>query len=84
MKGDPEFVILKYQSWLQTAKFEKKILGTIVQEFLRPTNNYVPNEPLKYYEDEIIESSVTDFVLENTSSKISQVRTRCSSPSRAL
>jgi hypothetical protein len=42
MIGDPEFVILKYQSWLDTAKFENKILGSIVKEFLRPTNNYVP------------------------------------------
>jgi hypothetical protein len=42
MIGDPEFVILKYQSWLDTAKFENVILGSIVKEFLRPTNNYVP------------------------------------------
>jgi hypothetical protein len=42
MIGDPEFVILKYQSWLDTAKFENKIFGSIVKEYLRPTNNYVP------------------------------------------
>lgn len=42
MTGDPEFVMLKYQAWLNTTKFENKILGSIVKEFLSPTNNYVP------------------------------------------
>lgn len=42
MIGDPEFVLLKYQSWLDTAKFENKVFGSIVKEYLRPTNNYVP------------------------------------------
>ena len=74
MKGDPEFVILKYQSWLETAKFENKILGAIVKEFLRPTNNYVPDSPLSYYTHYFIEGSVTDFVLENSGSTSNEVR----------
>ncbi|KAF1954307.1 hypothetical protein CC80DRAFT_493812 [Byssothecium circinans] len=69
MIGDPEFVILKYQSWLDTAKFENKILGSIVKEFLRPTNNYVPDSPLKHNSHDFQEGTVTDFVLDNTGSK---------------
>ncbi|KAM0710564.1 hypothetical protein Q7P35_002235 [Cladosporium inversicolor] len=67
MIGDPEFVVLKYQSWLDTAKFENKILGSIVKEFLRPTNNYVPDLPLKHNSHDFQEGTVTDFVLNNTS-----------------
>ena len=47
MKGDPEFVILKYTAWLDASKFEDKILGSIVKEFLRPTNAFVPDMPLQ-------------------------------------
>ncbi|RYO63866.1 hypothetical protein AA0116_g4036 [Alternaria tenuissima] len=69
MKGDPEFVILKYQSWLDTAKFENKIFGSIVKEYLRPTNNYVPDSPLRYNSHDFQEGTVTDFVLANTGAK---------------
>ena len=69
MIGDPEFVILKYQSWLDTVKFEDKILGSVVKEFLRPTNNYLPESPLQYNTHDLIEGSVTDFVLDNSGSK---------------
>jgi len=48
MSGDPEFVVLKYSAWLDTEKYESKILGAIVRYFLRPTNDYVPEEPLAY------------------------------------
>src|SRR6185295_18735885 len=48
MSGDPEFVVLKYSAWLDTEKYESKILGAIVRNFLRPTNDYVPEEPLAY------------------------------------
>jgi hypothetical protein len=68
MKGDPEFIILKYQSWLDMAKFEDKILGSIIKEFLRPTNNYVPDDPLQYNKHEFTEGSITDFVLDNSGS----------------
>jgi hypothetical protein len=66
MKGDPEFVILKYQSWLETAKFETQILGSIVKEFLNPTRNYCPESPLQYHTPEIVDGSLSDFVLNNT------------------
>ncbi|RYO36375.1 hypothetical protein AA0111_g2729 [Alternaria arborescens] len=69
MIGDPEFVILKYQSWLDTAKFENKIFGSIVKEYLRPTNNYVPDSPLQYNSHDFQEGTVTDFVLANTGAK---------------
>ncbi|RYN98081.1 hypothetical protein AA0120_g2749 [Alternaria tenuissima] len=69
MIGDPEFVILKYQSWLDTAKFENKIFGSVVKEYLRPTNNYVPDSPLQYNSHDFQEGTVTDFVLANTGAK---------------
>ncbi|CAI6331914.1 unnamed protein product [Periconia digitata] len=69
MIGDPEFVILKYQSWLDTAKFENKILGSVVKEFLRPTNNYVSNSPLEHNSHDFQEGTVTDFVLDNIGSQ---------------
>ena len=43
MIGTPEFVILEYQPWLGITKFGDKILGSIVKEFLRPTNDHVPD-----------------------------------------
>jgi len=68
MKGDPDFVILKYSAWLDASKFEDKILGAIVRQFLKPTNAYVPESPLQYNDEELVEGSLTDFVLDNTSS----------------
>ncbi|KAH7371576.1 hypothetical protein BKA66DRAFT_572810 [Pyrenochaeta sp. MPI-SDFR-AT-0127] len=79
MIGDPEFVILKYQSWLDTAQFENKILGSIVKEFLRPTNNYVPDSPLKYNSHDFQEGIMTDFALDNTHSKSHQANTNLKS-----
>ncbi|CAN9179581.1 unnamed protein product [Alternaria alternata] len=69
MIGDPEFVLLKYQSWLDTAKFENKVFGSIVKEYLRPTNNYVPDSPLQYNSHDFQEGTVTDFVLANSGAK---------------
>ncbi|PVI01661.1 hypothetical protein DM02DRAFT_654268 [Periconia macrospinosa] len=69
MKGDPEFVILKYQSCLDASKFEEKILGSVVKGFLRPTDNYVPDAPLQYNKHELVEGSITDFVLDNDGTK---------------
>jgi hypothetical protein len=68
MKGDPEFVILKYSAWLDAVKFEDKILGAIVRHYLRPTNAYVPESPLQYSGDELVEGSFTDFVVDSSSS----------------
>jgi hypothetical protein len=65
--GDPEFVILKWQSWLDATKFEDKILGAVIKEFLRPTNNYVPNSPLRYNHHDLVGvDSITNFVLDNS------------------
>ncbi|KAJ5851707.1 uncharacterized protein N7529_011092 [Penicillium soppii] len=68
MHGDPTFVILKYQTWLDTSKFEDKILGAIVKEFLQPTNNYVPDSPLQYTTHDPVENAFTDFVLDTSAS----------------
>lgn len=69
MHGDPTFVILKHQTWLDTSIFEDKILGAIVKEFLRPTNNYVPDSPLQYTTHDLVKTSFTDFVLDTSASK---------------
>jgi len=69
MIGDPEFVILKYQSWLDATSFEDRILGSIVKEFLRPTNNYVPDTPLKHNNHDFVEGAFNDFVLDKLGSK---------------
>ncbi|KAL6408086.1 hypothetical protein AUP68_08459 [Ilyonectria robusta] len=66
MKGDPEFVILKYSAWLETAKFESRILGSIIRYPLRPTFEYLPDSPLQYNTCELVEGSLIDFVLTNT------------------
>jgi hypothetical protein len=65
MKGDPEFVILKYQAWMEASEFEETILGAIVKEPLSPSTNYVPDSPLKYKTHEPQKGSATDFVLAN-------------------
>jgi len=63
MKGDPEFVILKYQAWLEASEFEDKILGAIIKNPLSPSTNYVPDSPIKYKTHEHQKGSATDFVL---------------------
>jgi hypothetical protein len=68
MKGDPSFVILKHSAWLDTSKYESQILGSIIRQPLRPTNDYVPTNPLQYNAFDLVEPTepLTDFVLENT------------------
>lgn len=63
MKGDPEFVILKYQAWMEAPEFEDTILGAIVKEPLSPSTNYVPDSPFKYMTHEHQKGTATDFVL---------------------
>jgi hypothetical protein len=65
MKGDTEFVILRYSAWLETAEFESRILGSIVRYPLKPTNEYLPDSPLQYNTSNLVEGSLTDFVLAN-------------------
>lgn len=65
MKGDPEFVILKYQAWMDAEPFEPKILGAIVKEPLKPTTNYVSPQR-QYNKEDLQEGSVKDFVLDNS------------------
>lgn len=73
MKGDPQFIILKYSTWLDCATFEGKILGAVIQDFLSPTSNYVPDNPLQYYDRVLVENTTTDFVLDNTASTTRKV-----------
>ncbi|EPS41762.1 hypothetical protein H072_4298 [Dactylellina haptotyla CBS 200.50] len=75
MKGDPEFVILKYPAWLDTQKFESRILGSVVKYPLQPTEAYFLEYPLQYYTDDFQEGSLSDFVFANTETRSSDVST---------
>jgi len=68
MKEDPSFVILKPAAWLDASEFEEEILGAIVQEFLKPTDNYVPKSPLQYNSEKFVEGPFTDFTLKTSGS----------------
>ncbi|KAH6714537.1 hypothetical protein BKA61DRAFT_482019 [Leptodontidium sp. MPI-SDFR-AT-0119] len=61
MKGDPEFVILKYQSWLDTEKFEKEVVGAIVKQYLSPVQDYCPVEEAQWNKLKFTEGCLTDF-----------------------
>lgn len=74
MDGDPQFVILEKTAWLDAAKFEKTILGSIVRLPLRPTTDHVPSRPLDYNEHDLVEppTPFADFTLENTDISVKQ------------
>lgn len=63
MKGDPEFVILKYQAWMDAAEFEDTILGAVIREPLSPSTNYVPDAPRTVATPEFQTGLATDFIL---------------------
>lgn len=69
MKGDPNFVMLKYSAWLDADKFENKILGAVVRYPFKPTNEYLPDSPLRYNKADLVENSFVDFLHDNTASK---------------
>ncbi|KAJ4370042.1 hypothetical protein N0V83_005806 [Neocucurbitaria cava] len=81
MSGDPEFVILKHSAWLDAAKYESKILGAVVRQPLKPTNDYLPENPLQYNDFDLVEPSepLTDFVLENSNIKAAHASAKLSS-----
>lgn len=72
MKGDPEFIILKHAAWV-SARFEKSILGAIIRNPLSPWTDHVPNSPLRYNNYDLLESTATDFVLDNKGAIASEV-----------
>jgi hypothetical protein len=76
MKGDPEFVILKHSTWLDAFKYETQILGSIVRQPLKPTNDYIPSNPLQYNSFDLVEPTepMTDFALENTNTDAKHAR----------
>ncbi|KAH4177190.1 hypothetical protein HBI49_055730 [Parastagonospora nodorum] len=76
MIGDPSFVILKHSAWLDTSKYEQQILGSIIRQPLKPTNDYVPPKPLQYNAFDLVEPTepLTDFVLENSSTDSKHAR----------
>jgi len=45
MKGDPEFIILKYTVWM-SAGFENSIFGAIIRHLLSPSTDHVLDSPL--------------------------------------
>ena len=66
MKGDPEFVILKYQSWLDTEKVEKEVVGAIVKQYLNPVRDYCPVEESQWNKLKFTEGCLTNFDLTNS------------------
>jgi hypothetical protein len=85
MKGDPEFVILKHAAWLDAAKYEAQILGSIIRYPLKPTNDFVPENPLQYNNERgFVEPAepLTDFVLENTNTTTDHAEATLSSLAR--
>lgn len=74
-------MILKWQAWMDSKEFESKILGAIVKEHLKPTNNYVPdkNEPLLYNKHKLLEGSIKDFVLDNSGSSAKEASAKLQS-----
>jgi hypothetical protein len=72
MKGDPEFIILKHAAWV-SAEFEKDILGAIIRDPLSPSTDYVPSSPLQYNKYDVLEQTITDFVLDNTGAAANEV-----------
>lgn len=66
MKGDPEFVILKYQSWLDTEKFEKQVVGAFVKHYLNPGWEYCPVQEAQWNKLNFTEGCLTDFDLTNS------------------
>lgn len=72
MKGDPEFVILKYLAWLDASKFEDAILGAVVRNPLSPSNDYVPKVPQRPRDVDFVEGSLTDFLLASSTASSSE------------
>ena len=69
MKGDPNFIVLKYSAWLDASKFEDKILGAVVRYPFKPSNEYLPDSPLRYNKTDLVEGVFTDFLHGATSTK---------------
>ncbi|KAL2287669.1 hypothetical protein FJTKL_05046 [Diaporthe vaccinii] len=63
MKGNPEFVILKYSAWLDASQFQDAILGAVVQYPLTPSTDHVPETPLQYNHIDLVEGTLTEFLL---------------------
>lgn len=66
MKGDPEFVILKYQSWLDTETFEREVVGAIVKQYLSPVQDYCPVDEAQWNKLKFTEGCLNDFDLTNS------------------
>ncbi|KAK4167720.1 hypothetical protein QBC43DRAFT_311331 [Cladorrhinum sp. PSN259] len=66
MKGDPQFVILKHQAWMDANKFGH-ILGAIVKEPLSPSTNYVAVSAPDHGMRSLQEGTATDFLLSGSS-----------------
>jgi hypothetical protein len=81
MKGDPSFVILKHTTWLDTSEYESQILGSIIRQPLKPTNDFAPPNPLQYNKYDLVKplEPLTDFVLENTGIDSSHARAKLAS-----
>ncbi|KAF7532021.1 hypothetical protein G7054_g8322 [Neopestalotiopsis clavispora] len=77
-KGDPQFVVLRYQAWLDASKYENIILGAIVKNPLSPSTNYAmatkentKSDDAEHQTDDAKyqTGNATDFLLENESTR---------------
>lgn len=70
MKGDPQFVVLKYTTWLDASEYENRILGAVVKEFLKPEDAFVPRSgsPLQYNDQKLSERTFSNFVVDSSGS----------------
>jgi hypothetical protein len=62
LKGDPNFVVLKYSAVLDT-KSEGKIIEAIVLYPFKPSNEYLPESPLRYNETDHVKGVSANFLL---------------------
>ncbi|KAI0197475.1 hypothetical protein F4808DRAFT_295282 [Astrocystis sublimbata] len=69
MKGDPTFVMLRHPAWLDATEFEDKMLGAVVRYPFKPSNEYLPESPLRYNKCDLVEGCFTDFLNSNTHTK---------------
>ncbi|KAI0427308.1 hypothetical protein F5Y09DRAFT_344787 [Xylaria sp. FL1042] len=61
--------MLKYSAWLDASKFEDKILSAVVRYPFKPSNECLPESPLRYNKTDLIEGVFTDFLHGATSTK---------------
>lgn len=89
LQGDPTFIILKRQAWMEAADFEEQLLGAIIKHPLSPSTDFVPYKdpkspgsyktPRKYMICDPQTGTDTSFVLLNKANATREFATTISS-----